>query len=205
MKTKFSIKKEVSAQIKIKHSIFIAHIMPIKNITDAKDYISKISKIERRANHNCWAYIINENIFHYSDAGEPSGTAGKPIYNTLLKNNLSKVVTVVTRYFGGIKLGIRGLIDAYSKATEEAIKKAELIPILETRTWLISTDYSFAEIFKHKCNAFSVNIANITYSDKVIFKCEAEKKFWKKFENYLYELTMQKKIELLKNAGKKEK
>ncbi len=199
---KFSIKDTVSAEVKIKHSRFIARVSYAENVKEAKEFISKISKMEKNANHNCWAYIINENIFHYSDAGEPSGTAGKPIYNTLCKHNLAKVVGVVTRYFGGVKLGIRGLIDAYSLAIEEALKNAELISLVEMKTWKIKSDYSFAEILKHKCFQHGVEIVKIEYADKVIIECKKEKKDSEEFENYLYELSMQKKIELLQRDEK---
>ncbi len=194
---KYTPKNEAIAEIKIKHSRFIGRIKSIKNVKDAKDYISQISKKEKNANHNCWAYIIDENTFHYSDAGEPSGTAGKPIYNTLCKNNLEKTVAVVTRYFGGIKLGIRGLIDAYSQTVQETINNAELLPLIERVVWKIKTDYAFAEIFKYKCQKFNVEIINIEYSDKVVLECSAEKKYSKDFENYLYEMNNQKKMELL--------
>ncbi len=193
----FTLSSEVTAELKIKHSTFISRIKRIQNTQEAKEYISQISKIEKNANHNCWAYRINDNIYHYSDAGEPSGTAGKPIFNTLLKYNLYQVVCVVTRYFGGVKLGIRGLIDAYSQVTQKALENAKIIPIVEMKTWKIALPYTFLETFKHKCRTFHVEIDKTDYSDKVFLECKAEKKYWQNFDNYLYEMIMQKKIELI--------
>ena len=193
----FTVKSEARAEIKIKHSLFIARIKRVNNTEDAKNYISKVTKEEKNANHNCWAYRIDDNVFHYSDAGEPSGTAGKPIFNVILRNNLYRIVCVVTRYFGGVKLGIRGLIDAYSQITQKAVDAAEVIPIIETKTWKVALPYAIADIFKHKCIGLHAEITDIKYSYKVYMICKVEKKYWKNFDKYLYEMVMQKKIELL--------
>ena len=115
-----SLKKESRATLKIKRSIFIASASFVKDESEAKAFISKISSEFKDATHNCWAYRIGE-LEHSSDAGEPSGTAGRPILSSIKSLRLDRVAVVVTRYFGGVKLGIRGLIEAYSAAAHQVL------------------------------------------------------------------------------------
>ena len=120
----------------IKKSIFIATIKHVKNTNEARDFIKEISKKYNDATHNCPAYRVIENdqiIEFSSDNGEPSGTAGKPILGVLKRHDLLNICVVVTRYFGGIKLGVRGLIDAYSGVVEELLENIpSTIMILKT-------------------------------------------------------------------------
>ncbi|WP_036221950.1 IMPACT family protein [Mesoaciditoga lauensis] len=115
-----SLKKESRATLKIKRSIFIASASFVKNESEAKAFISRISSEFKDATHNCWAYKIGE-LEHSSDVGEPSGTAGRPILSSIKSLGLDRVAVVVTRYFGGVKLGIRGLIEAYSAAARQVL------------------------------------------------------------------------------------
>lgn len=193
----YAVANDVKSEIKVKRSLFIAHTHFAETIDDAKSFISKVAKEHKTANHNCWAYIIGKDgeMFHYSDAGEPSGTAGKPIYNTLQKHNLANVVCVVTRYFGGTKLGIRGLIDAYSQVVEEALSVANLSPIKEKIRWQLITDYSFFETLKYKCLTSNAVITKVNYSDKVELVVEVDKPT--ELDNYLKEMELQKKIKII--------
>lgn len=195
----YAVAEDVKSQIKIKRSIFIATLHFAETIDDAKLFISKIAKEHKTANHNCWAYIVGKDAstFHYSDASEPSGTAGKPIYNTLTKHSITNVVCVVTRYFGGTKLGIRGLIDAYSQVTEEAIKIAKLSQIREKIGWQLITSYSFFETLKYKCLTSNAVITKVDYSDKVKLSCEANKPEAVVLDNYLKEMELQKRINIV--------
>lgn len=115
------------SEIKIKRSRFIGSIKYTPNVDDAKNFIESISKEFHDANHNCYAYRIgldNEQVFKYSDDGEPSGTAGRPILESLDKFELVDTCVVVTRYFGGIKLGTGGLGRAYRDAAVRVIEDA---------------------------------------------------------------------------------
>ncbi len=118
-------------KINIKRSVFIGTVSEAHSVEEAKSFIKEVSKEFYDATHNCWAYRIYNGdsvVEHYSDAGEPSGSAGLPILNTIRSKNMLNVVVVVSRYFGGVKLGKRGLIDAYSLVTEkviEAVKKCK--------------------------------------------------------------------------------
>jgi len=113
----------------IKKSRFIAHIAQTFSEEEANDFIKQIREQESGATHNCTAFIVlaNVKIERMSDDGEPSGTAGSPILNVLQQQDLQNVTAVVTRYFGGIKLGAGGLIRAYSSTTAEAVKEIGLV------------------------------------------------------------------------------
>jgi uncharacterized protein, YigZ family len=113
----------------IKKSRFIAHVAQTFSEDEAKAFIQQIREQESGATHNCTAFIVMENVLieRMSDDGEPSGTAGSPILNVLQQQEMQNVTVVVTRYFGGIKLGAGGLIRAYSSTTAEAIKEIGLV------------------------------------------------------------------------------
>ncbi|MDZ4182239.1 MAG: YigZ family protein, partial [Candidatus Cloacimonadaceae bacterium] len=100
---------------KIQRSEFIAWLYPAQNVDQARELIAAHNKAHADATHNCYAYVIgfDRETQYYSDAGEPSGTAGKPMLNALLSASMTNVLAIVTRHFGGIKLGVRGLIEAY--------------------------------------------------------------------------------------------
>lgn len=114
---------------KEKGSKFIASAFTITSEEEAKQRIAEIKKKYYDARHNCFAYMIGPDkaIFRASDDGEPSGTAGKPILNQILSKDVTNVCVVVTRYFGGIKLGTSGLINAYKTASRDALDNAQII------------------------------------------------------------------------------
>jgi uncharacterized YigZ family protein len=165
----FTIKNNSNTKIQIKGSIFICNLLYLEKLEDVKSIINKISDEYKDATHNCYAYRLGiNNIIEYSsDDGEPSGSAGKPILNTLRKYNLTNIISIVTRYFGGSKLGIRGLIDAYSESTENTIKISELIQVFEKKYFSIECDYNLFEIIKNRLNKFDAVIENINYTSIV--------------------------------------
>jgi uncharacterized YigZ family protein len=124
-----TISKPSEGIFKDKGSRFIAYLYPIQSELDIKDIIAELKSIHPKASHHCWALRLSQDrsIFRINDDGEPSGTAGRPILNTLLSFDLTNVIAVVVRYFGGTLLGIPGLINAYKTATNEAIQASEII------------------------------------------------------------------------------
>ena len=124
-----TISKPSEGIFKDKGSRFIAYLYPIQSELDIKDIIAELKSIHPKASHHCWALRLSQDrsIFRFNDDGEPSGTAGRPILNTLLSFDLTNVIAVVVRYFGGTLLGIPGLINAYKTATMEAIQASEII------------------------------------------------------------------------------
>ena len=114
---------------RVKGSKFIAYLYPINSENDLKDIIVALKAEHPKARHHCWALRLSPDrtVFRLNDDGEPSGTAGRPILNTLLSNELTNILAVVVRYFGGTLLGVPGLINAYKSATVEAVKNAKII------------------------------------------------------------------------------
>lgn len=126
-----------------KKSEFIGFIAPVSTEDEAVEFINEIRAMHRKATHNCYAYILRENgIARHSDDGEPSGTAGVPIYEVLRKEGLSDVACVVTRYFGGIMLGAGGLVRAYTRGAKDAVNAAEIKLMAMAERVEISADYS---------------------------------------------------------------
>jgi len=195
----FSVNKDRHTEIKIKRSTFIAHLHYTESMQDAKQFISQISAEHKTANHNCWAYIVGEKgqTFHSSDAGEPSGTAGQPMLNTLKRHNMTNVVAVVTRYFGGVKLGIRGLIEAYGQSVESAIQESTLKKLVKYKNYQITTGYDFAEILKHKVNNMNAEVLNIEYTADVTLQIRVEAYFKDELEKYLIEMEKAGRIKIL--------
>lgn len=132
-----------SGEIVEKKSRFIANVFPIKTEEEALERIEALKKKYWDARHNCYAYILGNNeVLRYSDDGEPGGTAGKPILDILLSENLRNCLVVVTRYFGGTLLGTGGLVRAYQQSTKEGLANS-VIAACE-KGWMIelSTDYN---------------------------------------------------------------
>ena len=128
-----TIKEDGQVQEEIKKSRFICHAKRVYSEEDARDFITAIKKEHYKATHNCYAFIVSERseIKRTSDDGEPSGTAGVPMLGVLENHNLTNVCVVVTRYFGGIKLGAGGLIRAYAGSVALAVKEIGIIEIKE--------------------------------------------------------------------------
>ena len=128
-----TIKEDGQVQEEIKKSRFICHAKRVYKEEEARDFISAIKKEHYKATHNCSAFIVGERseIKRTSDDGEPSGTAGVPMLGVLENHNLTNVCVVVTRYFGGIKLGAGGLIRAYAGSVALAVKEIGIIEIKE--------------------------------------------------------------------------
>jgi len=124
-------------------SKFLAFAYPINAENDIKPLLAQLRVQHPKANHHCWAMRlgIDRSVFRINDDGEPSGTAGRPILNTLLSKNLTNILVVVVRYLGGTLLGVPGLINAYRTATEEAIKNAAIIEKTVNDTYIITFDY----------------------------------------------------------------
>ena len=121
-----TIAKPFQTSIDIKKSQFICRLFPAQNEREAKEIINKISEEYKDATHNCTAYVVSDGE-GFDDDGEPGGTAGRPMLNVLKKNEMENIVAIVTRYFGGIKLGAGGLVRAYSKSVLETLSIAEIV------------------------------------------------------------------------------
>ncbi|WP_353139314.1 YigZ family protein [Pseudopedobacter sp.] len=126
-----------------KGSKFIAYAYPLTDESEVKDIVFQLKKEHPKARHHCYAWRLttDRNVFRINDDGEPSGTAGRPILNTLLSKDVTNILVVVVRYFGGILLGVPGLINAYKMATEDALAHADIIEKTVNDIYLLSFDY----------------------------------------------------------------
>ena len=170
-----TIRNNNTAEIEEKHSKFIASIFYVDTVKEAVETIKCVKRKYYDAKHNCFAYIIQEGesiLKKFSDDGEPSGTAGSPILNTIEKTNLCNILIVVTRYFGGTLLGTGGLIRAYTEVSKKAIDAAGIIEQELGYVVRIEISYQDFEKFKYYCNINKINIKNVKYMENIV--CEVE-------------------------------
>ena len=163
-----TVEKEASDFFIEKKSKFIGYAKPVKTQEEAVEFISEIKSKHWDATHNVYAYVLRENnIQRYSDDGEPSGTAGVPVLDVMLKESLVDVCVVATRYFGGTLLGAGGLVRAYSHTSKIALEAAEIITMAQCSVMSAEVDYSFYDRFNILLSDFSAVILNTSFSDKV--------------------------------------
>ncbi|HHW59572.1 MAG: YigZ family protein [Bacteroidales bacterium] len=144
-----TIRSQAKSIYKDRNSKFIGLLYPIENLDEVKNYLQIAKKEYYDATHHCYAYIlgVEKEIQFDSDAGEPSGSAGKPILNALLSADITNILAVVVRYFGGTKLGISGLINAYKSATLLAIENSEIITKYIYDIFNVSIPYTQQQLF----------------------------------------------------------
>jgi len=164
-----TIKANLSNTIIVNKSTFITELIKIKDVNNVQTELDKIKQKYKDATHYCYAYIIDDRV-KSSDDGEPGGTAGVPMMEVLNKFELNYVLCVVIRYFGGIKLGAGGLVRTYRKSVIDAIKKAELIELIEGFYIEFETPYD-------RQNEIEIIIKDYLkeYNDKVTYKANCTK------------------------------
>jgi len=138
-----TINKVSEGTFRNKGSKFIAYSYPFSDENKLKSILSDIKNMHPKARHHCYAYRLgmDRSVFRINDDNEPVGSAGRPILNTLLSNDLTNILIIVVRYFGGTLLGIPGLINAYKMATQESINNAEIIERYQKDIYIINFDY----------------------------------------------------------------
>jgi len=172
-----TVRKEVSVEFTEKKSVFIGYIKPIVTEEQAWDFIKKIGGDNADATHNVFAYINKEgNAARYSDAGEPQGTAGLPVFEILKREELYGVCVVVTRYFGGILLGAGGLVRAYGKACSLALEKAGTCIYRTHLVMKLDADYSYAGKLGYELPRRGAADISSSFSDRITytFRCLPE-------------------------------
>ena len=165
-----TIKENVSAELVEKKSKFIANLFYIESREEAEDIIKMQKKKYYDARHNCYAFrVLGEDgiIEKSSDDGEPSGTAGAPMLNILSKMEITNILVIVTRYFGGILLGTGGLVKAYSNSTKLALEKAEISMLEEGFVYKLELNYSDLENFKYFMKNNEIKILKEEYFENV--------------------------------------
>lgn len=191
-----TIKKNVRTEIKIKKSTFIANTYPVSNKNEAEMRIKEVRQEFFDARHHPYSYRlgITDGKIKSSDGGEPSGTSGKPILNAIEKYNITDVLVVVSRYFGGIKLGTGGLKRAYYEASDFCISKSEIIEKLITRELLIECDYNFINNVMKLIEKHCLKVKNNKSSDRVKLIFEIRLSLIESFKSDFLNITSGKGI-----------
>lgn len=165
-----------------KGSKFISIAIPVTSENEIKEKLGEIKKKYFDARHFCYAYILgyDKSAYRINDDGEPSGTAGRPIYGQLLSKDLTNILVVVVRYFGGTKLGVSGLIQAYKEATKDALEAAKIIEKTVDESYLVTLEYEQMNKVMQILKNDYVKITNQSFQDCytiefVIRKREADK------------------------------
>ena len=183
---------------RIKRSFFIAELEPCNDEKEARDFLARVIAKHRDATHNCRAYII-DGVEYSSDDGEPSGTAGKPILNAIKHSGLVNVMVIVTRYFGGVKLGVRGLIDAYGGVAAKALELAGRTEKIKTYPIEISLEYNSMGAITKLLETFNAINLSWEYGENVNVKADVPENF---FENLIRELEQLKARKIIKSLLK---
>ncbi|MDK2925911.1 MAG: hypothetical protein PWQ41_1685 [Bacillota bacterium] len=167
MDTYRTVGREAEVEIKIERSLFIGRVRPVESEEQAKVFIAEVSQKHRQATHNAWAYRVDpeRDIRFASDAGEPSGTAGEPILRAILSRGLTQTAVVVTRYFGGKKLGVRGLIDAYGGTAGAALDAAGQVEKVITRQLTVTVAYPHLDRCLYWLNRLGGTVIASSYSE----------------------------------------
>lgn len=186
-----TIKKQGTHEIHIQKSRFITHVKRAESEEEAQDFIQEIKKEHWNATHNCSAYLIGENdqIQKANDDGEPSGTAGVPMLEVLKKRGLKDTAVVVTRYFGGIKLGAGGLIRAYGRATSEGIDAVGMVVRTLMTVVHVKVDYTWLGKLENEIRSSDYQLKDILYSDLVEFQVYVEEGKMNPFKEWMTDLT----------------
>lgn len=151
-----------------RRSRFIGHIAPVKTEEEALAFLEEVRAANREANHNCYAYVLREGqIRRYSDDGEPQGTAGVPILEVLLRNELVDVCAVVTRYFGGVLLGAGGLVRAYSTGASIAVAAGGIMTMTPCTSFVVEVDYSLYGKLSYILPDYRIVVQESSFGEKV--------------------------------------
>ena len=190
-KSIITIKQAHSIENVISKSRFIAYIKPVSTENEAKAFIDEIKIKHKDATHNCSAYTVGPemNIQKANDDGEPSGTAGIPMLEILKKLEIHNVCVVVTRYFGGIKLGAGGLIRAYSGAVRDVIYDMGRVELREAIPVTVTLDYDQTGKFEYELASTTFLLREQFYTDKVSYQIDVVKNEYDTFIDFLNRIT----------------
>lgn len=174
MEKYFSVERDAENEIVIERSRFITYVRYVETEEGARAFIEEIRKKHSLATHNCYAFVVNKGaIKRFSDDGEPSGTAGVPILDAIVQANLVDTCVVVTRYFGGVKLGAGGLVRAYSKSASEGIKVSGIVEHALSAIFKLKVSYDrFSKILQVIQNDYSKTLKTEYFEQvEITFAC----------------------------------
>lgn len=191
LSTYFTIRDSGSHEINIEKSRFICHIKEAKTEEEAQTFIAEMKKVHWDATHNCSAYLIGENdeIQKAQDDGEPSGTAGVPMLDVLKKRGLKDIVVVVTRYFGGKKLGAGGLIRAYGQAVSEGINAVGIVERSLVKVVKVKVNYKLLGKVEHALRSSQYYLEKVNHLEEVEFELWIKVDDVDSFKEWMIDLT----------------
>lgn len=175
-----TIKTNLTSEIIIKNSRFICYLYKINDINDINIYLSNLKTKHKDATHHCYAYILN-NLKKSEDDGEPGGTAGIPILKVLENNNLTNVLAVVIRYFGGIKLGAGGLVRAYTKSITNTLDNSNIVTLIEGYNIDITFNYNQTKEIDYLLK--DIKIHNKTFNTNIKYNIDIPSQFLETIKN----------------------
>lgn len=179
----------VERKLEVKKSRFIARAGAVSSREEALVFVERAMADYPDARHHCWAYLIGNPetaaSAAMSDAGEPSGTAGKPILNVIRHKGIGDVIVVVIRYFGGVKLGAGGLVRAYSGATQQALAVLPLTEYQPTRQYRLRFDFADEQALRHWADTHQGELLSIDYAQQVIAEIAVSEEQVAAFEAFL--------------------
>lgn len=193
----FTIAKEATAELKIKNSRFIGETCLVESVEQATERLQIIRKREHSATHHCYAYqvgLFGQTQFKYSDDGEPSGTAGKPIYDQLTGSGLSNLLIVVTRYYGGTQLGTGGLTHAYSETAQAVLEVSGRKEHFLQTEFDLQIEFPLYDRVQRLVAKLGASIINADFSDQVKLRLAIRKSRAEELYNHLVELSNGKAI-----------
>ena len=172
-----------------KRSRFIGHLLPVKTEEQAREFIGQMKKKYYDARHNCWCYLIGDSVVRYSDDGEPQGTAGQPMLNVFQREEVTNVVCVVTRYFGGILLGAGGLVRAYTQSAKDALDAAGISVVRRWTQVTLTVPYSLFERVKLEAESLGGVLGEPEYAAEVTMPVLLPEEKVKSFTQRITEIT----------------
>lgn len=167
----YRLKEDHMDELEIKKSRFLCYLHKCFQEEDAKAFVQKIKKEHPNATHHCYAFVIGEHneLQRSNDDGEPSGTAGVPMLECLMHNEMQDIVAVTVRYFGGVKLGAGGLIRAYSKSVSTALKSAVITKKEEMQKYTITFSYDLIGKIDHYLRSRNIIVLDKVYEETVTY------------------------------------
>lgn len=191
MKKFITIKEDSYDEFVEKKSTFITHLVRVTSEEEAREFIQKMKKKHYDATHVCSCYVVGDNneITRANDDGEPSGTAGAPMLDVLVKNEIKNVCATVIRYFGGTKLGTGGLVRAYGGGVINALKNSTLVERKDALEIRLELDYSLNGKIEYEIEKTNFIVNNLEYTDKIIYTIYVMEEDYESFQNWIANLT----------------
>ena len=202
MSSFYTVDGEFSYSVTIERSKFVCYLKGIENEEEAKEFILQIKKMNSLATHNCSAYIADQNglVMKFSDDGEPQGTAGLPMLDVLKNKKIYKAVAVVTRYYGGIKLGTGGLTRAYSGAVSGCLSTSKIVEMEDGIAFKITCDYENYSSLLRLLSVQEIKVLSTDFNDNVSIKFVCKNCYLNNIKTQLFDLFKGKP---LLNEGEK--